>query len=333
MRNPNSTHPHRYDLIGDIHGHHDKLVALLRTLGYTPRHPGGFTGWHHPENRRVIFLGDYIDRGPSARDVLRTVRGMVDAEDALAIAGNHEFNAICFGTPDGHGGWLRERRRDRDAGHWETLRQFEGCEDEWRSWLEWMRELPMFLERDGLRAVHACWDAERIDRIRKESLADDEFLHRASNRGSPEHGAIEHVLKGPEVAMPEGMTIPDQNGVFRPATRVRWWNLPTGGATIGEIAMPDPQPVDLTVPEDRFAELPNYASGEPPVFFGHYWLRPDRPRAPLTSNAACLDYSAAAGDNPVVAYRWNGEQRLLPENFIVPAAGIEPARPKMANGF
>ena len=41
----------------------------------------------------ALFLGDYLDRGPEIREVLHTVRGMVEAGDALAILGNHESNA------------------------------------------------------------------------------------------------------------------------------------------------------------------------------------------------------------------------------------------------
>lgn len=51
-----------YDLIGDIHGQHDKLTTLLRRLGYQ----SVGDGFRHPEGRRVIFLGDYIDRGPKS---------------------------------------------------------------------------------------------------------------------------------------------------------------------------------------------------------------------------------------------------------------------------
>ena len=67
----------KYDIIGDIHGHADELQALLEILGYQQG--------SHPEGRKVIFLGDYIDRGPKIREVLETVRGMVDAGQALAI--------------------------------------------------------------------------------------------------------------------------------------------------------------------------------------------------------------------------------------------------------
>ena len=44
---------------GDIHGHAAPLKALLAKLGY-----GEQQGvWRHPQ-RKVIFLGDFIDRGP-----------------------------------------------------------------------------------------------------------------------------------------------------------------------------------------------------------------------------------------------------------------------------
>ena len=62
-----------YDLIGDIHGHADELEQLLGMLGY--RRQQGVYG--HPE-RQVIFVGDFIDRGPQIREVLEIVRPMVD---------------------------------------------------------------------------------------------------------------------------------------------------------------------------------------------------------------------------------------------------------------
>ena len=48
-----------YDIIGDIHGCDQTLVAMLETLGY--RMEGGT--FEHA-TRRVVFLGDFIDRGP-----------------------------------------------------------------------------------------------------------------------------------------------------------------------------------------------------------------------------------------------------------------------------
>src|SRR5262249_58643637 len=77
------------------HGHADELVQLLRTLGY--ERAGGVYG--HTD-RRLIFLGDFIDRGPQIRRVLEIVRPMVEAGHALAVMGNHELNALAYHTED-----------------------------------------------------------------------------------------------------------------------------------------------------------------------------------------------------------------------------------------
>ncbi len=47
-----------YDIIGDIHGYASALKALLHKMNYTE--VNGV--WEHP-GRKVIFVGDYIDRG------------------------------------------------------------------------------------------------------------------------------------------------------------------------------------------------------------------------------------------------------------------------------
>src|SRR5476649_1487441 len=84
-----------YDLIGDIHGHADELVQLLEALGYEKRK----SVYGHPE-RKVIFLGDFIDRGPKIRQVLEIVRPMIEDGKALAVMGNHELNALAYHTED-----------------------------------------------------------------------------------------------------------------------------------------------------------------------------------------------------------------------------------------
>jgi protein phosphatase len=77
-----------FDIIGDVHGCFDELLALLGELGYEVA-PGG-TGAHHPEGRRAFFVGDLVDRGPASPAVLRLAMGMVAAGDALCVPGNHE---------------------------------------------------------------------------------------------------------------------------------------------------------------------------------------------------------------------------------------------------
>ena len=70
-----------YDIIGDIHGHANELVRLLELMGYE-RRKGHYS---HPD-RKVIFLGDLIDRGPNILEVLQISRSMIDNGAALAVS-------------------------------------------------------------------------------------------------------------------------------------------------------------------------------------------------------------------------------------------------------
>ena len=91
------------DLIGDIHGHADKLTLLLEKLGYRNNNSVFFQ-----PTRKVIFVGDYIDRGPQIKRTLEIVKGMVDNGSAIALMGNHEYNALCFHFQATEGGHLRK---------------------------------------------------------------------------------------------------------------------------------------------------------------------------------------------------------------------------------
>jgi polynucleotide kinase-phosphatase len=83
-----------FDLIGDIHGCYDELRALLDQLGYAVQHDdaAGTRRYtvQHPDGRRVIFVGDLVDRGPATPEVLRLAMDMVDAGVAFCVPGNHD---------------------------------------------------------------------------------------------------------------------------------------------------------------------------------------------------------------------------------------------------
>ena len=156
---------HRYDIIPDIHGHHGKLVRLLDELGYR-RHGASH---RHPEGRKALFLGDYLDRGPEIREVLHAVRGMVEAGDALAILGNHESNALGFHACGPDGGPVRKHSEKNIRNHKATLAAFAAHDAEWREWLGWLGGLPLCLDLGGLRAVHACWGDGAAEVLREAS--------------------------------------------------------------------------------------------------------------------------------------------------------------------
>ncbi|MES2597447.1 MAG: metallophosphoesterase [Verrucomicrobiota bacterium] len=320
-----------FDLIGDIHGQYNKLVTLLYMLGYMPgplrREKHGESWqvpltWKHPQGRKVIFLGDYIDRGPNVREVLLTVRGMVEEGDAFAIMGNHEYNVVCYYTPDGQGGFLRPHTEANRHQNQATRGAFETNElgyGEWPHWLEWMKRLPLFLNLGNLRCVHACWDAPSIRLLEGRSIVDEGFLRASAFSGTPENRAIETVLKGPEIPATDGNLFRDKEGTYRHRIRSRWWGI-SDGLTIGDIAMPPSSLADaMRVDPLTLSGLPNYGAGESPVFFGHYWLPEDAPKEPLAPNIACLDFSGGL-NGPLVAYRWDGERELSAANYVATPA-------------
>jgi protein phosphatase len=90
-----------FDIIGDVHGCFDELMALLDKLGYRITQAGldgdGQEGTYqveHPQGRRPIFLGDLVDRGPDSPGVLRLVMDLVRSGAALCLPGNHEVKLV-----------------------------------------------------------------------------------------------------------------------------------------------------------------------------------------------------------------------------------------------
>ena len=296
-----------YDLIGDIHGHADRLTAMLETLGY--ENNNGI--YAHP-SRKVVFMGDFIDRGPKIRETLEIVRPMIDNGHALAVMGNHEFNAIAYTIPKPDGGFLRDHRPERVRQHEETLRAFAGDEKAWKGYLEWFRGLPLFLDAGNIRIVHACWDEDNIKFLKEQhgGMLNDRLLNDSHDKGKPEYKVIDEVLKGRELHLPEGVTFHDKDGHPRRKARIRWWNSPMGMHYTDYLMGPGPGlEIDIATSEDT-----GYPAAAPPVFFGHYWL-PDSNPSLMAPNAACLDYSVAKGGF-LCAYRWDGEQTLSKDRFV-----------------
>lgn len=79
-----------FDIIGDVHGCANELETLLGVLGYSVTWSGKDVLIRAPEERRVVFVGDLVDRGPRSPDVLRIVKHMVENGTALAVVGNHD---------------------------------------------------------------------------------------------------------------------------------------------------------------------------------------------------------------------------------------------------
>jgi hypothetical protein len=279
-----------FDVIGDVHGMGDKLVELLHHMGYAEQ-DGAFS---HP-TRTVVFVGDLIDRGSQQLKALHTAKAMVDAGTAQIVMGNHEFNAIAWF--DG----FRERSEANRRVHEEFLDAVVEKSPEHEKWIDWFRTLPMFLDLDGLRVAHACWDDAAIGRLAKSTeQCSTAFMRRATDGQSHEYRDVETVLKGPELDIAPPYR--DKGGKTRNAARFAWWRA--DATTMLRAAV---------IPGDTATlEGAPYPADAPPVLYGHYW-ETGQPtlQAP---NATCVDYSAC-NDGRLVAYRWSGEEKLRQDGF------------------
>ena len=78
------------DIIGDIHGLYNEFILLIRKLGYSIEN--GIPT--HPEGRKLLFLGDFIDRGPDSLKMFRLVRDSVLSGKHYSVSGNHEVKLL-----------------------------------------------------------------------------------------------------------------------------------------------------------------------------------------------------------------------------------------------
>lgn len=69
--------------IGDVHGCRRSLQALLKELN-----PG-------PDDH-LVFIGDYVDRGPDSRGVIQDLLSLRDQQKCTFLRGNHEALLLSY---------------------------------------------------------------------------------------------------------------------------------------------------------------------------------------------------------------------------------------------
>lgn len=305
-----------YDLIGDVHGCAQSLERLLKKMDYQY-----LNGCYRHASRKVIFIGDIVDRGPRVREALHIVKDMVDQGQAEIVLGNHEYNAMCYCTA-GRDGSGKQYLREHNARHHrmirDTLEQFQEHPKEWQDFLAWFREIPLFIDKESFRVVHACWDEETITRFSErcpDHCIDEDFLHESSDPGSFAGRVIDKLTRGTALELPKGESILGQDGLVRRMFRTKFWS--DDPLTYRDVVFqPDPLPIEMA--ERRLSaiekqQLLSYPESEPHLFVGHYWMSGNP--APIKPNIVCLDYSAVKYGR-MVAYRMDDEARLSPDKFI-----------------
>lgn len=332
-----------YDVIGDIHGHADALKGLLHQLGYRltsnpniKRHSNSQDAKQHlpksyfapPEGHRAMFIGDLIDRGPQELETLEIVFAMIDAGVADAVMGNHEYNALAYATLDefadtiNQGHYLRAHNNAHFRQHKAFLEEIPFGSEAHQYWLSRFYELPLWIETQEACFVHACWHQDKM-KILKPLLTQNncltpEGLQRTGQKDTEEYDALERVLKGVEMPLPEGVTFSDKEGTVRRRMRVKWWLEDIGAKRhhhIVDIARAAPSdlaqiPAGATIDHVDFV-----LQTDKPVFVGHYWLT-GTPE-PLSQQVVCTDYSVA-GNGYLTAYQFDTHNPwpLSKDNFV-----------------
>src|SRR5690606_27149293 len=133
---------------------------LLKQLGYDA--DGG-----HPQDRKLIFVGDLIDRGPDSHGVVKLVQKLVESGNAHCILGNHEINLLIDDVKDGSG-WFFDERHQQDLKNYAPFRRTPA--EQRQAFKDFLGSLPVALVRSDIRIVHAAWTTSAIEAIESVTL-------------------------------------------------------------------------------------------------------------------------------------------------------------------
>ena len=129
--------------IGDVHGCLTALDTLLESVGLQPADA-------------LIFLGDYVDRGPDSRGVIERLIELSARPNTVFLRGNHDLwmenareNESWFRT------WL-----DRNVGGRQTLQSYGSFADIPLSHWQFLDDLVEYYETENEIFVHGAVDAE-----------------------------------------------------------------------------------------------------------------------------------------------------------------------------
>ena len=252
--------------------------------------------------------------------------GRADPGRAQCVLGNHELN-VLLGAPKHGNGWFFDR--DHDVHNGEFLESQAATPERRTHWLQFLERLPMALEREDLRIVHACWDGAATRALDSASTvrdprdmyqrykADAKQLLRDS--GIDDRAALEmrdhrHSFQDPLAVMPLLPACAEEATLMQNANPLK---VLTSG---------------LEAP----AETPAWAGGkwrmtnrsrwwrtyhdEPAVLIGHYWRRDASAKAEDVTG----DWDYPLGDD-VPTNGW-GREAMCSASIMPWAGGMPSAR-------
>jgi len=234
------------DIVGDVHGEIDPLRSLMQHLGYDDQ-------GKHPDGRRLIFVGDLTDRGPDSPAVVDFVQSLIESGRAQCVLGNHDLNILVnHEKPENKWFWDKEFLDENGS----IVPQVIADRSIRNRVHDFFHTLPLALERDDLRVVHACWDGNMIDIARDATDAVALYNHHAASIETQldssdlddfggdlfrqNHNPVKLLTSGPEERSDKPF---ESGGKTRNEKRVHWWNDYQGTfCVLGHYSIPDGQP-------------------------------------------------------------------------------------------
>lgn len=331
--------PGPIDIIGDIHGEIDALKNLLAVLNYDENGKAS-------HDRKIVFVGDFCDRGPDSPGVIKLVEKLVSSGRAFAILGNHEINLLANDAKDGSG-WFFNTRYESDLPFYAPFRRVE--EHEKPRILSFLNQLPIAFERDDIRIVHASWIPEKIEQIRnletgkiKHYLDCWEHQIQATARDTGLYSRYLAEKEKWKLEIESESNPPPFLHAFADYETLQHIHSPFKVLTSGLEARSDT--AFFSGNRWRFSDrIPwwDHYDESVPVVIGHYWRlfkpRPDQPRSRYSllfsevgsaawhgknNNVFCIDYSVGARwrnrkENRCVGSRFRLAALQWPENRVV----------------
>lgn len=307
------------DIVGDVHGELEVLRDLMNRLGYD-------SAGEHPGGRRLVFLGDLCDRGPDSPGVIELVRSMIERDRARCILGNHELNVLRNDRKPGNAWYFDEQHP-----WFEVERAHSRPAPRGHAYHEFLLTLPLVLERDDLRLVHAAWDDSAIGAVRDAPATSIELFehHERATHEHLEQSGIAAQAKAEKEQYRSAIT--DES-----AAPPLLENL---GRYDERKQIMNPVRV-LTSGPERLTERPFFANGkwrmcdrvkwwdeysdDVPVIVGHYWRIADHDGEPDEESVSSGKPNLFAGHE---AHAWVGaKQNVFCVDFSIGGRHRERAR-------